>query len=786
MKKITKRFLAILLIFCMAMGMMSTTALADEAAPLPALGRLAQLASKTIQLTDRDQNEYEITLSVPGAESSLYNEIIIMMDNSGSQGHNFTSLMNTVNAIGESVLNSAGNMKLTLMSFGYAGYTVIEKASTVEELQAITSALKVDDFYDGVGATNCEAGITHIQEYINNSPNLEKAYVFYTTDGEANVSDELLLWDNWENTPVMREKKSGGYFKWNETKTDLVDNLDTRYTVTELIRMAMDYEFGNMLNGRKVASTTEALFPELSEMREAIAAGTAPDNDTLYMELMALLAEVVTDEAGNPLMTTEDGQPVELTRGRQWMDQVWAEAYAMGGLTVGQPCKASALERAFTAYDKANSDNYTWLNMFLEQTYGYKALFEDIHTDYRCASYFKGSPYTDKIYYRYTKGQRAATEAIALSNYEKVETLYLIGMGSSYSGSMGTSWMNASAENKANNTAKVYAEGPKIKFELGGDMAGIMSMLQNYAQQIAITPFNDVAVSDYMSKWVTLQSETIRIYDGNEVICAFNPETGNYEWAEGVVPPTARTPITVTKIDPADYAAGGPEVEGNVSGDIYRIDWNIKDGALLTSDNYSMRYKVNVDTVEYDFEFSEYPNGLENPGDEPFVANGTTAVNYINEEGDPQSEEIRVPVVDAPDPDPKRDIPVTKIWADNNNQENIRPESITLRLYEDGTATGDVLVLNEENNWTGAFEVSEASDAVYTISEDMVLFYVATITGDDDAGFVVTNSAESEVLGDTMSPRAGDFGGTAAWGMMFLLAGIAAVSLNGKVKREEN
>ena len=51
----------------------------------------------------------------------------------------------------------------------------------------------------------------------------------------------------------------------------------------------------------------------------------------------------------------------------------------------------------------------------------------------------------------------------------------------------------------------------------------------------------------------------------------------------------------------------------------------------------------------------------------------------------------------------KTDIPVTKIWQDDNNRDGKRPAQITVRLYADGIDTGKRLVLTENEKWTGSF-----------------------------------------------------------------------------------
>ncbi len=47
----------------------------------------------------------------------------------------------------------------------------------------------------------------------------------------------------------------------------------------------------------------------------------------------------------------------------------------------------------------------------------------------------------------------------------------------------------------------------------------------------------------------------------------------------------------------------------------------------------------------------------------------------------------------------KVEVPVTKVWADNNNQDGKRV-NIDVVLYADGEATENTVTLSDENNWT--------------------------------------------------------------------------------------
>ncbi len=109
-------------------------------------------------------------------------------------------------------------------------------------------------------------------------------------------------------------------------------------------------------------------------------------------------------------------------------------------------------------------------------------------------------------------------------------------------------------------------------------------------------------------------------------------------------------------------------------------------------------------------------------------------------------------------------VTVLKDWEDAEDQDGIRPESITVGLWADGVETDDTLTLSEDNNWEGAFEEiaanTDGTKIVYTIEEVSVDDkYETDITGDASEGFVVTNSytpAVTEVPGSKTWDDSGD------------------------------
>ncbi len=95
--------------------------------------------------------------------------------------------------------------------------------------------------------------------------------------------------------------------------------------------------------------------------------------------------------------------------------------------------------------------------------------------------------------------------------------------------------------------------------------------------------------------------------------------------------------------------------------------------------------------------------------------------------------DILPPEETPPPPGEFVDIPVVKIWDDNNNIDGNRPNVITVHLFADGTETATA-ILTAEGGWTYTFvhlpgynELGEVIE--YTVTEDPVPMYKAEIHG---------------------------------------------------------
>ncbi len=272
-----------------------------------------------------------------------------------------------------------------------------------------------------------------------------------------------------------------------------------------------------------------------------------------------------------------------------YADQIWMDVYAYSGLSIGVEYPVSVAERAFVKYDKEHGT-------YVQDTFYY--------TTY------------DSSHVKYPNGTtRAQAAADALAAMDEVKNLFVVDYDSK------SEWMDTGITNE------------KATFILSSGIAGLLTALDGALVEMSKAPINDPVITDYMSKWVNLDASTLKVIDNNTGAVLWSAKDG---WLTANQPTAKNPPVVVEKVDPADYAAGGDDVIGNTSGDIYKLTWYLKDGALLRSDDFRLSYEVTVDTKEEGFVYEiDYP------------ANGNTFIEYKDDEGNKKGNDIEVPNVDA-------------------------------------------------------------------------------------------------------------------------------------------
>lgn len=92
-------------------------------------------------------------------------------------------------------------------------------------------------------------------------------------------------------------------------------------------------------------------------------------------------------------------------------------------------------------------------------------------------------------------------------------------------------------------------------------------------------------------------------------------------------------------------------------------------------------------------------------------------------------------------------IVVEKVWDDNNDEYDNRPDQVTVKLLSAGRPIGSSIVLNAQNNWKAEFRDIKRPKVfkgyqVKEVPEQYTGYEKGVVSGDDINGFTITNSTE--------------------------------------------
>ena len=152
-----------------------------------------------------------------------------------------------------------------------------------------------------------------------------------------------------------------------------------------------------------------------------------------------------------------------------------------------------------------------------------------------------------------------------------------------------------------------------------------------------------------------------------------------------------------------------------------------------------------VDTKEITGETKQ--NWQSNFTDLPKYNNGREIEYSVKEEAVPSGYEVSYKdnntIINTHSPS-KRMIEGTKTWNDNDNNDGIRPDKITVKLLANGNLV-DSKTVNSKDNWTYKFEdlpeYRDGNKIIYTVNEEDVLGYSSEIKG-----FDIVNTHEVEKI----------------------------------------
>ncbi len=149
---------------------------------------------------------------------------------------------------------------------------------------------------------------------------------------------------------------------------------------------------------------------------------------------------------------------------------------------------------------------------------------------------------------------------------------------------------------------------------------------------------------------------------------------------------------------------------------------------------YTYTYKVKLDVQDPNFTEGEYT-----------PTNERTYLNFNDE----NNTKLEFPVPGVTGYWPRTSVTASKVWSDANDQDGLRPESVTFQLKKDGVAYGDPVTVTESYTWNNLIEKSKGVTHVYTVEEVNVPDgYKASY---DDTGLVVTNTHAPEETSVTVN-----------------------------------
>ena len=169
--------------------------------------------------------------------------------------------------------------------------------------------------------------------------------------------------------------------------------------------------------------------------------------------------------------------------------------------------------------------------------------------------------------------------------------------------------------------------------------------------------------------------------------------------------------------------------------------WKLADAEVVTNGDvttytYTYTYRVTLNVQGENFEEGKF-----------FPTNEET---YLNVGG----KQYAFPVPGVTGVLPRTDVSITKVWEDKDNQDGIRPDSVTVQLKGPDGVIGESVVLSAANNWTHTWDgetynlvaQKDGKDIVYVAEELGVPagYVAASTTGQNAFDVLLVNTHEVE------------------------------------------
>jgi hypothetical protein len=277
-------------------------------------------------------------------------------------------------------------------------------------------------------------------------------------------------------------------------------------------------------------------------------------------------------------------------------------------------------------------------------------------------------------------------------------------------------------------------------YDISPTMLGGTSYRWKYSGTDTEVPYNELKGTLIAAENESLSLDTDVTSDANAEDLAKVKITGNYSATRGggigsnglvtVGRDVSEADVTVNKVWQYDESTDRPD---SIQIELYRsVEGSDDDPVYVGYETMTPDSSGNWPSIT----FSNLPE--ENSSGDKFIytVKEVTVEGYTSSVSGDQDEGFTVTNTKTPD---QISITVNKIWKGGTG------EKAVIHLYADGVEVGSC-ELNADNAWaytfTGLDETKDGNTIVYTISEDSLNGYTSSISGDQNAGFTVTNTKE--------------------------------------------
>ena len=722
-----------------------TTKVADNFdANNPERGRLANV---TLTINANSYNEQTTTMGKV--------DIILVLDGSNSMKYDaegnqnnipvedrrLTALKTSATSFVSDLLDEKGNVRIGIVEYG-RGIKQSQALTTSEsDLLAVINGLTAD------GGTNIHAGIQEADRLLDAGRNDAKKVVIILTDGIPTYYNYTYTWTNhWGVTHSQvyicgdggADKAGDGPYdeNWQYCPNDLIPSSEAKKGLDTLKENHKDTDVYTITFGKEseAASKLAGINPVSEEGKTPVyknlTALTPDDLEEEFGELTDVAKNVigknstVIDTIPKEFKLTDDAKKSLAAQGATYVensDGTTTITWDVGTIEAGVEKKLS--------YDVVAKDEY-YGSIYTNQTKGYESAVLTTTVD-------KENPYykdeENKTLTLKFEAPVADIPAIAYDDHYNNNSSYIGAAESTITGT--TIFVNDTNKN-------VYLDK------------------ENADQNVNITD-EVIIVED--ANTIKIADDTYQIKDGDKVLGVLTMnDDGSFtfiseENVEGDVSFNYYIKSTVVRDGEISYLYSNsakvtlnvtPREKISISGKKVWDDNNNQDGIRPSS--ITVVLKANGEEVaettvtgsEWTFEFNDlYKYEVNHEG------NSSYAINYTVEEKTVatgyKAEVSGTTITNTHTPE-TIDVNGKKVWNDNNNQDGVRPTSVTIELYANGKKVATTTA-TEENGWLYKFEdvakYESGKEITYTVKEVAVEGYTAEVSGT-----TITNTHTPETI----------------------------------------